>query len=300
MLSFLSNSNIIIGQYEYTHKALNPEDISLLNIINNLKYLREIKSLAEKLYITKDINIEHMNINEIEYLKYIFTSIINETPIDYNNDLPYNCFFGNIDICGVILKIMCSSVEENRYIFKNFFDPNMQLEYSNKNYDNIRFKISPYLILKKEDFLECYNINYNDICNSIIRNEIFPDLNSQINQTVLEMIKAYDICKNLELLSCAKKLIVYLLEKGGYDNIYLVNYCQIIIRESSNLSECHIKKLIKIKKKLPNSSSDMLTAINILLGSYKEATISFNSMEENQQNIFKEYPIYHLWQNILN
>ena len=55
---------------------------------------------------------------------------------------------------------------------------------------------------------------------------------------------------------------------------------------------------MEILEKLQGINNQEVCAKYILLGKKKEATLYFKQMDESEQNIFKQYPIYTLYENL--
>ena len=111
-----------------------------------------------------------------------------------------------------------------------------------------------------------------------------------INGQVLNLIDAYDINNNPELLKYAKWLTNNLLEHSTDEdkNVYFINYCQILKRMSM-LNANEKKELFKIKE----SSSDFLTKIccNLLLDNKQDANMIIEQLDENALATLKGFPI---------
>ncbi len=67
-----------------------------------------------------------------------------------------------------------------------------------------------------------------------------------MNMQVLEILKAYDITKNDNLLQYTKFLTNLLLNHNQNSSIYYINYCQILKRENKLTGE-NIDKIIDIR-----------------------------------------------------
>lgn len=109
-----------------------------------------------------------------------------------------------------------------------------------------------------------------------------------LNLQSLEIIKAYDITNNVELLEYAK----FLLEKiMNFDNMYdvaRINHLQIKKR-LEHLSDEDIRELIEIRNR--NEGIFFKISCNILIGNFEEANLQLNSLNDEEKKFFSEFPI---------
>lgn len=109
--------------------------------------------------------------------------------------------FGNLTIGNLIIMLVCNQSEEGKYQLLNFFgEHNLCLccKFVDDREDPV---LSPYIQLKKEEFLTISNINYTGIIESIVNAPKSKVQDEYANLLVLEILKAYDEQKekNLEL-----------------------------------------------------------------------------------------------------
>lgn len=89
----------------------------------------------------------------------------------------------------------------------------------------------------------------------------------------------------------SKLLITKLLKVKRTDEISLINYYQLIKRKR-DFSEKEIFELEQIEDKTDNKL--IICAVNILLENKNLAKRLIEQLPEEQQRIFKDFPIYNL------
>ncbi|MEW9701255.1 hypothetical protein [Paenibacillus sp. SI8] len=80
------------------------------------------------------------------------------------------------------------------------------------------------------------------------------------------------------------------------DPIVFVNRCQLEKRKFGQLSKEMIGRLLAMK--LDSPSKELLFCIDVLLENRLESEHVFHSLDENVQNEYKEYPIYHMYRSL--
>lgn len=107
----------------------------------------------------------------------------------------------------------------------------------------------------------------------------------------VEILSAYDTTKNEKYYDMATLLITKLLEVEKDNESGIINRLQLLKRKRE-LSEEEISELEKLEEKTEN---DMIVcAIHILLENRHKAKRLIDQLSEEDQKIFKSYPIYNL------
>lgn len=118
------------------------------------------------------------------------------------------------------------------------------------------------------------------------------------NYFLLELIKAYDLQNNPEIIRTASEFSDWIMDATEAElpyKIRLLNKLQIVKRQRSlNAEE---RKLLYNLIIDPTSSNDILTAAYLLLGEQSLAKDHFEELDNQVQHEFKTYPIYHFWQD---
>lgn len=246
------------------------------------------EKILEKHNITKDLNFDKWSDKDFKRLNLWLSSIEDGVLLDLASDID---LMGSIQIRDLRLSIMAMKDKENdKFKVENLWN----IENHNKYYfkyigygQEIETNIL-YLVLNKEAYL-ADDVNIEEMKKEFKDYSFKKEEYLLLNQQVLEVLKAFDCTKNIQLLEYAKWLTKILI-KGDLKSkdIYYINYCQILKRENK-LTETEMTKLIKIR----DHTKDLETKLwcNILLGNKTEANILIKSFNEDTIKILKEYPI---------
>ena len=143
-----------------------------------------------------------------------------------------------------------------------------------------------YLVLNSEAY-QSDDINFEEMKKSFFQKNLSDGELTLMNLQLLEVLKAYDITKNLELLEYAKYLSDILLHKDK-SSINYINYAQILKREN-NITDEICKELLKIRDN--SDEIEIKIGCNILLENKTEVSILLEKLNSQTLEGFKKYPI---------
>ena len=111
-----------------------------------------------------------------------------------------------MNIGNLCLLIQIEKTSNGEFIIKpaDFINTNIKVSYD--NIPNIKYPISACIIFKKHDWATIDNLPYDDIYKSIITPSYFKETIGNINNTLLDIIAAFDESKKTELLNLAIKI----------------------------------------------------------------------------------------------
>lgn len=135
------------------------------------------------------------------------------------------------------------------------------------------------------------NLNAYTIVEDYKRIDAREDHLEQGNQTMLEMLKAYDCKENPDLLAAARQMCEWIQEYPQYvsPEIAALNRLQIIRRERE-LSVTEKAELYSIMATAPDDSIRL--GVLLLLDEQVEAKKIFEALPQEKQGNFKDYPIF--------
>ena len=184
------------------------------------------------------------------------------------------------------------NLENGEGSYYNFFDRYISNRCKLiKNFNEKRVEYPIYILLTKDCFLEIDNINYEVIKESIMNvKEYSNEYGNDVNELILDLLKAYDEKKESIILETALDIIKWLKEKDN--SIYIVlNYYQTILRKRA-LSKEEIKNLKSLERKEENI--EILLGISIILENKTNIDYYLEELTVEQKEKFKQYPIWNL------
>ena len=120
--------------------------------------------------------------------------------------------------------------------------------------------------------------------------EYSNEYGNDVNELILDLLKAYDEKKESIILETALDIIKWLKEKDN--SIYIVlNYYQTILRKRA-LSKEEIKNLKSLERKEENI--EILLGISIILENKTNIDYYLEELNVEQKEKFKQYPIWNL------
>lgn len=265
----------------------------LLFLEDKLTFLNQVINLFTILNIDDDLDLEKLSREDQIYLDILFKAILDKESVNINVEGDDNTSVTNLKIANIQIKLIVSKNSIDSYKIKDFFSSELQAMQSNDNGD-MRI-MSPFSILEKEDYINISNINYGVILNSYKSLSNFDYIYQIAIIDMLKMLSAYDNKPNVKLFKLIKDISSWIFEESKNNvpiEIKLLNSFQIIKRER-DFNDDEKTQLVELTE---NSNIEYKLGANILLG-YKEASkIYFNKLTDEQQEVFKSFPIYRFYQ----
>lgn len=259
-----------------------------------LNFLIDISKSLAQFKVTKDLMLNDLTNEEWEKLVAFVNAVLYDKSIPYSLD--GNEGIGTLEFGNICLLVLCRKTDKPHYFkLQNMFE----IENGSIKPEEDDILLSPYMFfLKKNRLLKVDNINFFKVYQSIINLRKSEEYDSYINMYILELIAAYDIGKNPQLLELATQLLNFIIDKTEKEDslaIYKINLLQVKKRYKK-LSSKDKKDLLQLKNKFTDDL-ELVLCCNILLESFEEANIIFHDLSRKQQQFFIEYPIYNLWKH---
>ena len=266
--------------YEFKEKI--PSE--LLELIK--KYLK-LENFFEDYHIKKDFNFDNWTDSDFKKLDIWIDAIKNGKITNLNI---VGNLMGSLPINDFKLSILVLKMKNGELIVESIWNSKKIDKYAFK-YSNGEYEIKTnnlYLILNKEAYL-ADDFNINNMLGFFDKYDLKKEDYTLLNLQVLEILKAYDINKNNELLIYAKYLLDILMNQDcEFKDIYFINYCQVLKRENK-LTEKEMNKLLDIRNN--NDLIEIKLSCNLLLNNKNEVNLLLKNMKNEQLEEFKEYPI---------
>ena len=263
----------------------------------NLKTIKELTQVLDCLGCKKKLQISSLGVNDNANLSLLKIAFIDNKPVSglvENIPTINRVTIGNLNL---ILLFSPKEDEPTTYLISDFFSTDILVKYKSKRGDDL--PVSQYGLLTVDDFVKADNLKYDVILPSFQRIEKHEETFERANWLLLDLLSAYDQTKKIELLNTAKDFSEWILtsteEEMPY-NIKMLNHLQIIKRLRP-LNEAEKQTIFKIVAN-DQCSCSALVGSYILLEQYVSAKIHYDKMSIDEQNEFKKFPIYNLWNDI--
>lgn len=289
----LTNKHFFIGDTKFNLPDSSFPEEKIIGVKTDIDFFEKLIRFLELNNIDTHFDFKSLTEEDFSKLEFLVRLFNNESPKPIDGiKTPFTCFtIGKLNLCLAVNKIetggfrlcdinrcsayrVCEQTEERinfpiySYLFSNGIFPD------NLRYSNIVSEYQKYNIAEK-------NLNF-------------------VNFDILNLINEYDKSHKEIYLNSAKSLIEWLIKENKEEDftyIYKINLLQINSRMSIELTKEDKDFLLSIQSK-DNISFDF--AASVLLKETARAQSYFNRMTENERNEIVQYPIYTLYENLIN
>jgi hypothetical protein len=256
-------------------------------IKKHLAYLKMAQRALIMAGVKKPLECEGLTKKDDEYVKMLIYALIEKRHIEFNGKkIPAVAF---IEINNLRILLYFKEQDDGKYELKNFSE--QVGEWSSDYVDGTMFPTSKYTMFQKDDFLNISNIDYEDMIKDMMKYENMGNY-TRCNNNMLEMLKAYDENKNDRLLESAIQIAQWLINKESFSDLSKINLYQCYIRKRS-LKQSEEDELFDLIEKSSKNYSIILGAY-IILGNVKLVNRYMERLTAEEQDSFKEYPIWTL------
>lgn len=287
LLSVNKNSKINIGKHVFCYK--DPQMPQCL--YDNLQFYIETDEIFTKLGIEYENPVSVMSEEMRKSLaKLIILQSGKKNELFSEKVHTYNLMVGDKYAPLIIIR----NDEGGKNEIRNaIYDSEYQMFVSDEK-DN-HYIVPKFSYISGKMARNLYKYDFSAIEKEIFSTVINAGTKNVLNMAGLNLIHAYDgnIEQNQQLLDMAGRLFEELSRLFVGELLYVLNWMQVKKRKNSLGRED-----MEILEKLQGINNQEVCAKYILLGKKKEATLYFKQMDESEQNIFKQYPIYTLYENL--
>ena len=259
-----------------------------------LEWLKTVKLVFDKIDVTDDLDCSKLTARDEHIIQLLKVAILDGKAVSLNAS---DSQFGYFKIANLKILIYFKKQDQNNGLFRIYNYNDAPVEVRASDPDGKEYPSCFIVLLKKEDFLQCSNINYRKMFKNIQAVSFSEVYSSQLVMLLLNMLSAYDESKSSrkDILDAALKLATWLRENDPYaaKDILTLNYYQVIKR-MRKLDKDEIKELIEIIENQPDNEEVYIGAY-LLLGDQTAAEIHFHQMDKKTQTVFRDYPIFRFW-----
>lgn len=265
------------------------------NKIKELKERREvleyIQQILDNMHVHKDLILENCDAEDEKNLNLLIGAIGEKKPV---KNLPKESgIVHTLKVANLTLGVCYLMHADGFYYMHDYFGTHFEARFE---FDEKTIRSSQYAPLVSDDFIKYDNIYTPIILEDFKMLHVSPEIINHANLLMLEMIKAYDMCKEKELLDSAEQMNSWMMEYPNYIDKQLcdINRYQIIVRRRK-LSLSEKVELLSIADNADNE--EYKAGALILLGELEQADKIIASFTESRSSIFCNYPIYTLRNN---
>lgn len=268
-------------------------DAELENVENLTKQLdrfEKLQQLLKALHVKEELIISQIKPDECTNIDALIQALQNGEEV-YSKDSPQ--FFSKVSIGNILLLLRNDKTGDDAFHLTDFWSDISPILLHTQ--DNEEFHSSPYLPLRKEDFLSMSNIHYDRLVESY---QLCKDVDAKVfehaNFTLRAMLSAFDEmkCNKQHVLVTAINLAEWILANDPSKEsapIHKLNLLQALKRQR-DLNETEQEDLYII---LDETKDDAIKyVVFLLLDEKTSARRYFNKLTQQEQEAFKEMPIW--------
>ena len=281
----------------FDRKGANFSDYSVEAEENDLQYLKKVVQLLNLFNCKKDIDLKSLTGKDWNNIDTLITALVDNKDIsDLRGDLP-PVFTVDIADLKFIVRAQKVKGKANTYRIFDFFQAEISIIYESS--DGNKLPISQFALLHASDIVNADNLRLDALLPSFQKIERHSELMIRANYFLLELIKAYDLQNNPEIIRTASEFSDWIMGATEAElpyKIRLLNKLQIVKRQRSFNSE--ERKLLYNLIFDPTSPDDILTAAYLLLGEQSLAKDHFEKLDKQVQQEFKTWSRQDLCANL--
>ncbi len=298
MLAYMENGyfNVNDVKIPFDYKGLDSTNFNIEEEKEHLKLAKDIVKLLDMLGCSDDIDINDMNDEDWRNLNRLITAFIDKEPVEgLKEDLPpVSCMK-----VGKLRFVIClkKCEETGKYEIYDFFKTDVSVVFEDSEGEML--PISQYCILHTNDFLTLSNMNFDVLLPSFQKPEHHYETFNRANWFLLELLSAYDRAegtRKTKILKVCEDFSNWISEATDEEldyQIRILNRLQTVKRSRDfNINEIdELYKMVESKE----TREDCIVGAYLLLEQQRAAQIHFEKLTEEEQNNFREYPIYRFW-----
>lgn len=296
MLSYIKNGSFSYNGVPFPFDKASADfgNFSIEAESNRLEYCKKIIQVLDLLNCKKDLDLKALRTTDWRNINSLITALIDKKPIKNLKANLQPVMYINV---GPLRFIMCFFKNENEsgtYEIADFFTTDLAIAYDTDK--NEKLPVSQYAILHASDFNKADNIRFDAFFPSFQKTERHSETMIRANFFLLDLLEAYDISQNEEILNTAESFSDWLMGATEEELPYalrLLNSLQITKRKRA-LKTDEVKELYRLIE-TQAAHEDVVVGAYLLLDQQAAAEMHFEKMSKKSQEEFKKYPIYHFW-----
>lgn len=248
---------------------------------------KRIQALLDNMNVKKDLDIQKCEESDFAKLNLLIATICDKKPVREGPSTRANV--QEFSIANLLLAVVYLKRTGGGYHIFDYFGNHFEVSYGPNG--SAPVPVSQFFSMGPDDFLRFDNINLETIVKDFKRLKASESHITDANNTMLCMLKAYDKKALPELLAAARQLSDWVQEFPEFisHEITVLNRLQIVLRERP-LTYSEKAEIYSIL----NEDTDPFVRIGgfLLLDEQQEANDLLKTLDEEQLERFKAFPIY--------
>lgn len=258
--------------------------------------LQCIDQMLEALHVKKDLIIDSLTEKEEHLINWLIRGIIEDRPVPF--DIKFDVAWGKIKFGNITVALSFKRNQNGSGFFISNFFRNNTLVLANTQKPQRDWKtVSPYIMMTVDLFKIIDNADLTEIVSSVKQHPYTDEYETQVILLVLELLKLYDSqnIKDSKILEIVLQLLDFLQAKSNNnskDDLIEINRLQTEKRRRKLTKQENYYLMSMKAKEIPILYQ---LAANILLGSFQEAQVIYDQLDETERSGFDTFPIKNLW-----
>ena len=145
--------------------------------------------------------------------------------------------------------------------------------------------------------------DYEEMYNQVDKTVFNQNTCEGLNELVLNLISAFDICQDEKLLDIARLVLTHLLEFNPKDVAFIINMMQVDYRAKGELSKIQKEKLDEVEKEICRGDASLFNVFSfckeVLLNNKETATSLYDCLKEEERARVDSFPIMNLYNKLI-
>lgn len=283
--------------FDYNQLASKKFDIDKAR--EHLIFAKNVDRVLNMLGCSEDININDMENEDWINLNFLVTAFSDKKLVNrLKEDLSPVTFLKVGKLKFAVYLKQCE--EKGTYEIYDFFKTDLPVAFEDINNTGKMLPISQFYILDESDFLTLSNINFDVLLPSFQKAEHHYETFNRAIMFLLELLNAYDKSNGTrkdKILKACKDFSGWISEAPEEELDYQIKTLNIL-QTTKRCRDFNIDELRTLYSMIENKGTreECLVGAYLLLGQQQAAEIHYSKLSEEEQEKFKQYPIYHYWE----
>lgn len=295
--SFLEKKPIFLDDHEFVYGDFALDGAGAVEEFRSrFHYLQDIQQMFDLLHVKKDLIFSTLRENDDFKLELLIDGMVHHKPVPLNPGTDYS--FGVISIGNIsVLICLTPSSTPGQYEVRDINELSDTTIALKGAPIEKQVPASVYVMMSCQHMAQIDNLDLECVRKSIRRYPLTEFYEGGINYFALELLKYYDSreTKDCDILDTVKDILSYVSETHPHrtDDVSIqLNLLQTEKRRRK-LNDLENRYLLSLKSK--NKDIQVKIGASILLESYTEAELFYESLDPEQREQFSECPIMNLW-----